>query len=147
MKNINLKSIACIIALGSSFLLKGQGSAVTPGSWQQTMGGTIAWIGKKLSSSASSDPSNGTMTFKIICDRTVEGVCFYADNGSSDTIERKTYIGHLLPSGNIYPVLPNFKLLDENMIPIVTGTLHAYYDNMVPSYPITTREHIFNFAP
>lgn len=127
--------ITSVIFTGS--IVKAQAPNCQPGVGQ--LAGVIAWKGKKLSSTATEDPSSGTMTFKITCDRTVEGTCFYADNGQKDTIEKKVCEGVMNPS------VQNVTLYDEFHVPIHTGTLHAYWDNPATDSPLWIREYTFYF--
>jgi hypothetical protein len=101
--------------------------------------GVVAWKGKKLSSSATEDPSNGTMTFKVTCDRTIDGTCFYADNGRSDTIVKK------ICEGIMNPNISNVNLYDEFHQRLYSGTLQAYLDNPVAADQLWIREYTFYF--
>ena len=144
MKKYFLKFSLIIAFIFGASNVHAQAISPSADNWDMTFGGVIAWDGKKIRTDAWSDPSGGTMVFKIICDRQVEGVCFYADNGSSDTIHKKTFTEDL-PSGVITPSLPFLTLKDENGQVIHTGTLHSYWNNMIIGEPVTTREFSFYF--
>lgn len=144
MKNILFKLVLFIALIIGASESKAQSSIDIGNEWDQTIGGVIAWDGKKMRTTMYSDPSGGTMIFKIICDRQVEGVCFYADNGSSDTLHKKSFRG-ILPSGVINSSIPELKLRDENGQVLHTGKLHSYWNNMIIGQPVTTREYRFYF--
>lgn len=134
-----MKKIIMIVTAGFLTLsfLKAQNINCQTGVGQ--LAGVIAWKGKKLSSSSSQGPSNGTMTFKVTCDRTVDGTCFYFDDGQRDTVVKKVCEGVMIPS------IPNVTLYDEFHQIIHSGTLHAYWENPIGNSPLWIREYTFHF--
>jgi hypothetical protein len=134
MKTINLTLFIVVLA-GNS--LKAQISNCQSGIGQ--LPGVIAFQGKKVKQNNWPN-QNGTTNFSIVCDRTIEGICFYyTEDGRSDTVLQKVC------EGVMNPKVPNVTLYNEFHQPIFTGTLLSYWDFPETGSPLWVRNYTFQF--
>jgi hypothetical protein len=114
-----------------------QSTSCQPGVGQ--LSGVIEYRGKKVDFGRHDDPSTGRTVFSWKCDRQIDAICGYIENGRSDTIIQKVCEGVMNPN------IQNVTIYNELHQPIFTGTLHSYWDNSVTGSSMWVREYVFYF--